>query len=133
MNRYTVRLGLLLLSLLILFAGWGYRQLQETAMEKQKEESRRTLQEIEEIETLKSLWNPKGMSQKVNTLKTILPSAKIKRFQKEKNRLKIKAISLEGRTLNRFLRKLGTLPLQIRTLTIRRQGSLYEMECQCKW
>jgi hypothetical protein len=133
MNRYTLRQGFLLFSLLLLIGGWIYRANQEKALQSRQLERQKILDEIQTIQRLKKLWGTKGLSSRIDRIKNGLPATKVKRFEKKRGRLRIHVADLEGRRLNQLLRELGNLPLRFDTLTIHRQGRLYEMECTCKW
>jgi hypothetical protein len=114
-------------------AGWAYRYTGERRLQQVREEVRSTAEEIGEITALKKRWESRGLERKLEALRKSLPAERIGSFRLEKRKLTLSLKGLEGRELNRFLSKLGGLPLRIDTLGIRRDGERYGLECRCKW
>lgn len=133
MRRVTFREGMLLLALAIALGGFLFKIGQQNALEKAQVEMQRTAAEIQETQALKKLWDSRKVAKRLGKLKGMLAGKTLERFELKRNRLKVKAKGLEGRTLNRFLGKIGALPVQIVSLEIARNGEKYGLECQCKW
>lgn len=119
--------GLLALSALV------YRQSQWHTLEKAWQESRKALGEIHETQALQRIWEPRGLAGKLQQLKSLLPANHVKRFALKSHQLELMIDGVDGQQLNRFLGRLGSLPVQITTLQILRAEHKYRLECRCKW
>jgi len=133
MKSIGFREGMLLLALSVALGGWLYKNSQRNAFEKLETDTRRAIAQIRETRALKQYWNSKGLTEKLKRIKQTVPAESFKRFEMKRSSVEILAEGLEGRTLNRFLGKLGALPLQVQRLDIERDGKKYRLECRCIW
>jgi len=124
---------MLLLALFTALGGWFYKNGQRNTLEELEAETRRAIAQIQETRALKQRWNSKGLAKKLERVQKTVPAERLKRFEIKQSVVEIRAEELEGRTLNRFLGKLGALPLQVQTLNIERAGKRYRLECRCIW
>ncbi len=99
----------------------------------QKEEIRQSIAQIEETAKLQKLWKAKRMKSRLNSIRSILSGSLIKQYKISRNKVEIKATSIDGKSLNRFMNKLASLPIQFNRLSISREGDNYSLECLCKW
>ncbi len=127
------KMAILLSAFLFAVAGYFYKFSIQKSLFDARIETETALTEIRQTRALKRLWNTRGLQEKINRLKASISPEQIRRFDHRNHRLTIELEKLEGRQLNRFLGKIGALPLQMEHLTIERVGRLYRMECRCKW
>jgi len=120
-------------ALVFMVAAGVFHLTQSRALEQTRQEVRQTRQELRETLALKSLWEARGIRDKLQELQKLLPEEKWESFRLKKRSLELSARRLSGRDLNRLMGKLGILPLQIRSLRITRENDDYRLECLCKW
>jgi hypothetical protein len=131
--RQLNREQVLIAALLFALAAWGYKSYEQRQARRASEQAVQTIREIRETAALRAFWSAKGLRKKIRQLKETLPSTVIKTFTIKRNKTVILLQEIDGRTLNRFLRRLGRLPVQFNTLSIRGNTGRYTLECQCKW
>ena len=129
LNREKVIIALLLFAL----GAWSFRNYEAHRAAQAEADAKRIIREIAETRALKNLWDGKGLGAKLLRLKTELPEKRVKAYEITKRKARIRIEGIEGRYLNRFLSRLGKLPVQFTDLSITRKAERYTMECRCKW
>lgn len=124
---------LLLVLLGILLGSWFYRSSRQTDLERSRTELAKAREEIREIQAMKTLWDRRDLGKKLDHLVHTLPKKEIKTFTRKRHRIDLVLDRVEGKRLNKFLRGLSALPIQIVSLSISRNEKLYRLECRCKW
>jgi hypothetical protein len=129
--RYKNEL-ILLGSIIFMLLSYNYKykiehQRYETAAKIQQDYA-----DIIKASNLQNIWSNKKSLQKTKELKALVSPSKVEWSQKSK-KLHIKYKSLNKNELNRVLNKLLNLPVQIKTIDIKRKDKVYNMELQCKW
>ncbi len=127
--------GFILLALLLLAAALLYRNHQLSALQKSSAEAAEMTSKIEDIATMKKLWqNNSRVPQKLHEIKTYLPAIKIKTLAIEKKKAHLLLEGLNGNELNRITGKyIASIPVQITEMSIQRDGLYYRLELRCKW
>ena len=133
MSRFGMREGAVAIALMLAIGSYLYQHSEKKQMIRVEKESKEALRLLHETEKLKKLWTRKDISLKLQQIRTFLPKETLKRFDLQNHKVHIVAKNIGGRLLNRFLGKMGALPLQIQTLDITREGEKYRLECRCKW
>ncbi len=126
-NELIVAASILLFLFAFLFA--HYRK--EAAIEGATA-SKTELSQIKEAAALRRVWHPKGLKKRIEKLKTFVPVGKLQ-WREKGTKLEIRLDAVDGRTLNRFVGKLLSLPVRIERLHMTRAGTSYRLECKCKW
>ena len=124
---------LLIASLLLFLAAWGFKGYEASRLNRIGNEARTTRQHLQETVALQKLWEAKGLGKKLSGIQSMIPQSERKKFLQKRRSLEIQTVGMGGRELNRLLGKLGALPLQFQRLTITRDKDRYSMECRCKW
>ena len=124
---------LLVAAFTFLLISWGFKTYEKHHLRQTQTKVQQTQQQIRETLALEQLWDSKGLDQRIEELKKLIPLNQQKKFLQKKRTLEISLNNLEGRKLNRFLGKLGALPIQVLTLSVNREKERYSLECRCKW
>ena len=133
LQRYRNEIILLIAVLFALFA-FIYKISANTYVKENRTEITKKISEINTILTLKKQWGGKGLGKKVQSLKTVVNTSKVKSFNKKSKKLIASYVGLTGNELNKVTNKLINLPVQITNLTIQQSSkNQYTMEFTCKW
>lgn len=117
---------------LLMLAALLFRQVELGAQETEAKEMQNALMQMKEVVVLKTVWNPKNLSKKVKGLQNIAPSSKVKWTQKKK-KVSASYSGLNVTELNRLLKMVLNLGVQIKTFEIKKENALYNVELTCKW
>ncbi len=115
-----------------MLSGYIYKNSQINSQAEGAVNSQKSLSQIENVISLKKLWSDKKTTKNIKKLKTIVAKSKVKWSRKNK-KLKASFSELSARELNKVLTKLSNIPVQIKTLNIKKTASSYSVEFQCKW
>ena len=124
---------MLIASFLFMLSGLYYSWSKNSNLDEHAKEIAKTEAEITQILNYKSSWEQKGIKRKVERLRNILNSQTIKEYKVGHKKAYIKLRDTDIKTINRFLVKLSSLPIQFITLDVSASGDKYSMECRCKW
>jgi len=91
-----------------------------------------SLQELKEVIALKKVWGDKKTTKKVDKLKTIVSSSKVK-WSKKSKKLTASFLNLSDQELNRIIVKIMNLAVEIQKLEVKKLGASYQVEFKCKW
>lgn len=109
-----------------------YKQGQVNAQEDQTREIQSTLNEIREVVELKEVWASNNLSKKVNGLKTVASEQKVQWNQKS-TKLTASYKGLTVNELNKLVKVLLNLGIEINVLEVKRDNAFYDVELKCKW
>jgi len=133
LQRYKNELILLLTILFALFA-FLYKLSANTDVQENQLIIQNQVAEINTISNLKEQWSSKKITNKVNSLKSIMPTLKVKTFNKKSKKLIASYVDLTANELNTVTNKLINIPVQIVTLDINKNAkNQYTLEFTCKW
>jgi len=90
------------------------------------------LQALKEVIALKKVWGDKKTTKKVDKLKTIVSSSKVK-WSKKSKKLTASFLNLSNQELNRVIVKIMNLAVEIQKLEVKKLGTSYQVEFKCKW
>lgn len=120
------------ISLLLLLAGIGYKQMQTSARVDMAKSIQASVSEFQELVALKKRWGDKRTTAKVEKLKTLVPASKVQ-WQKKGKKLTVSYKGLDSKELNKVVTTLLNLAVQIDHLQIVEQNGNYDLELKCKW
>jgi hypothetical protein len=132
MRRLTPIEMVLIGSFLFMLFGLIFSWSKNSALNDYSADMTKIESEINQITNYKRSWDQKGINRKVDRLKSLV-SSNIKEWRVSRKKAFIKIEGVEIKSLNRFLVKLSSLPIQFITLDIDSDGDKYSMECRCKW
>ncbi len=133
LQRYKNEL-ILLLTLLFVLVAFIYKISAHTYVKENQIKINQDIAQMTNIINLKKQWGGKGISKKVQTLKTIVPTSKVKYFKKAPKKLSASYKGLTTNELNKITNKLINLAVQINQLKIQKKSkNNYIMEFICKW
>jgi hypothetical protein len=131
LTRYKNEL-ILLGSIVFLVISYSYKHSIEQKAYESTTKSQQEYKDIIKAYNLQTIWANKKVVKRIKQLKMVVPSSKVEWSQKAK-KLSAKYRGLNKDELNIVLNKLLNLPVQIKTLNIKRSDQIYSMELQCKW
>jgi len=120
------------ISLLLLVVAFSYKHIQVSNHNNASAGAAMELQELQDVIALKKIWGDKNIGKKVEKLKTLVSSSKVT-WHKEGKKLNVAFHGLDAQEFNRLIAKIMNLPVEIKTLQIRNEGSEYHVEFKCKW
>ena len=126
-NELIVLASLLLLVMAIIF-----KNVRVSSAIEGSHNISRSVNELKDIVDLKKRWADKTTNKKVDKLKSVVSSSKLKWIKKTK---KLTAIytNLNSKELNKVVTTLLNLTVQIDKLEIKQTGTTYGVELKCKW
>jgi len=131
MNKYRYEF-LIITSLIILVFSIGYKNMKLSSGVENIQETRESILEFKELIILKKRWGDKKIFKKVDILKKIVPSSKVK-WQKKSRKLSVSYNKLSSKELNKVVTKILNLAVEIVQMDITRDDKIYNMEFKCKW
>ena len=126
-NEIIAGAGIALFLVALLFAHYRKAHFYTAAQETKAE-----IAEIKEAAALQRVWRPKGVSKRVEKLKTIVDSSKVK-WRMGRTKLEATFSGLSGAEADKIVGKLLSLPVRIERLLFTKTGNTYRLECTCKW
>ncbi len=130
-KRYQNEL-IVLMAFLFMFMGYMYKHAQVTAQQEALGNAKMALEEIKEVIALKKIWSDKKTTQKINRLKTLIPSEKV-RWSKKSKKVTASYKGLTDKELNTLVTKILNLPIAIKKLDIQNVDGSYDLEFKCQW
>jgi hypothetical protein len=115
-----------------MFVAFLYKNGQLSSQTEGTANSQHAVSEFKEIVALKKIWADKKIPKKVEKLKELIPSSKVKWSKKSR---KVTAVydELSSKELNKLISKILSLAVVIIQLDIEKTGSTYHVEFKCKW
>jgi len=130
-KRYQNEL-IVLGAFLFMFSMYLYKQHAISSQSGERNDVTQTIEEIKEVVALKKIWADKKISKKVENLKTLVPSSKVK-WSKKSRKVTALYTGLRPSELNKLTSKILNTPVVIDNLDIQKTGSSYRVEFKCKW
>jgi len=133
LQRYKNELILLATLLFALFA-FIYKSSANSDFKRNKVDIQNQIAEIGAINKYKTQWDGKNISNKIKILKSVVPSSKVKSFQKKSKKLLASYQNLSGKEVTKVTNKLLNIPVQITKLQIvESTKNQFSLELTCKW
>ena len=126
-NELIVGLGFFVMIVALL-----YKQGKINTQEEQAMQMQRSINEIKEVVALKEIWDNKTFSKKVREFQTVAPQSKVKWSQKG-TRVTASYKELTPDELNKLVKKVLNLGVEINVFEVKKEGKLYSVELICKW
>jgi len=133
MNLMRYKNELMLLgSVLFMLISYAYKYHNESKIQEDMIKVQKETDELIEANSLQKLWANKTISQRLNSLQSIVPSNKLV-WNKKGKKLNMKLSNLNAKELNKVLSKISNIAVQIESIDIKRHDKEYDMEVRCKW
>ncbi len=123
---------IVVISFLFLIFAIIYKNIQVSGKLEDKSEIKQSINEFKELIVLKKRWADKSTSKKIEKLKNITSSSKLK-WSKKGKKLSASYNDLNSKELNRVVTVLLNLPVEIQQLNIKNSDLTYSVELKCKW
>ena len=120
-------------ALLILIASIAFDISQRRAYYQNQAKVQKEIDEIKSIAAMQKLWKAKGIKSKINRILNSIPANKRKNVKISRSKAELNLSNLSDRELNKVLSKLAMLPIEFKSLNIKRDNQNYSMECLCVW
>jgi hypothetical protein len=119
-------------ALLIMLFAYIYKHNQVSTHAQEAKTVQHTIEELKEVVALKKIWADKKISNKVETLHTLVPAEKVK-WSKKSKKLTANYSELGANELNKLTTKVLNLPVTISLFDVLKTGTNYKVELKCKW
>jgi len=130
-KRYQNEL-IALIAFVFMLAAYGYKTAQVSSQAQSIAAAKHSVEEIQEVISLKKIWADTKTSKKVEKLQTLVPAFKITWSNKNK-RVTASYKNLTATELNTLVTKILNVPVEIEKLKIQKVASSYDVEFKCKW
>ncbi|MBD3790400.1 MAG: hypothetical protein IE885_08605 [Campylobacterales bacterium] len=131
LKRYHNEL-ILVFGILFLLLGWGYKHYQLSSQKEDAATFSKSINAFREIVALQKIWGNKDIAKRVDKLQTTVPASKVK-WSKSGKKLTAVFDNLTAGEMNSLVNKLMNLAVEIEKLQISHSGTVYHVECACKW
>ncbi len=131
LNRYRNEL-IVLVSFILMLSAFFYKNSQIDKQAQQLFEMKHSVKDFKEIIALKRIWGDKGLSKKIDKLKSIVPVSKVS-WSKKGKKLTAHYSNLTPKELNKLVTRAMNLAVQIISFKITRSGDTFNVEFKCKW
>ncbi len=130
-KRYQNEL-IALMAFVFMLVAYGYKTAQVSSQAQSLAEARHSLEEVQEVISLKKIWDDTRTGKKVERLQTLVPSSKIT-WNSQNKKVTASYKNLTAAELNTLVTKILNVPVEIQALKIRKVASSYDVEFKCKW
>jgi len=130
-KRYQNEL-IVLAAFVLMFGGYLYKQSSSSSQVSDLSSTQSEISQIKEVIALRKIWSDKKITKKVDDLRKIVSSSKVKWSSKSK-KLTASYKGLNDGELNKLVTKILNLPVEIKKLNIQKTASAYNVEFKCKW
>ena len=120
-------------ALLILIASIAFDISQKRAYYQNQAKVQKDIDEIKSVAAMQRLWKAKGIKSKINRILNLIPANKRKNVKLSRSKAQLNLSNLSDRELNKVLSKLAMLPIEFKSLNIKRENQNYSLECLCVW
>ena len=120
-------------ALLILIASIAFDISQKRAYYQNQAKVQKDIDEIKSVAAMQKLWKAKGIKSKINRILNSIPANKRKNVKISRSKAQLNLSNLSDRELNKVLSKLAMLPIEFKSLNIKRDNQNYSLECLCVW
>lgn len=130
-KRYQNEL-IVLIAFLFMLGAYGYKMAQVSSQAQNLAEAKHSVEEIQEVISLKRIWADTKTSKKVEKLQTLVPASKIK-WSSQNKKVAASYKNLTAAELNTVVTKILNVAVEIEKLKIQKVASSYDVEFKCKW
>ncbi len=130
-KRYQNEL-IALIAFVFMLGAYGYKTAQVSSQAQSIAAAKHSVEEIQEVVSLKKIWADPKTSKKVEKLQTLVPASKVKWSNKNK-KVTASYKNLTATELNTLVTKILNVPVEIQKLKIQKVASSYDVEFKCKW
>ncbi len=130
-KRYQNEL-IALIAFVFMLAAYGYKMAQVSSQAQSIAAAKHSVEEIQEVVSLKKIWADPKTSKKVEKLQMLVPASKVKWSNKNK-KVTASYKNLTATELNTLVTKILNVPVEIQKLKIQKVASSYDVEFKCKW
>jgi len=123
---------LLAAALLLALISFVYKTGQHTEMALENQRMAQEAVLLQEIVSLKKIWADKRIAKKLESVRSLVPSSKVK-WEKKGRKLTVTFKDLQPAEVNKIVTKLLNIPVQIEKMKVAKEGENYKMEIRCKW
>ena len=124
---------IVVVSAIILLGSIAFDISQRRAYYNNQAKVQKDIDEIKNVAALQKLWKAKGIKSKLNRILNSIPSSKKQNVKISRSKVELNLKNLSDRELNKVLSKLAMLPIEFKSLNIKRDNQNYSMECLCVW
>jgi len=122
-----------ILALLFAIFSWFWAKSERELLNKVNKETLLVISKVDETLALKRFWSGKGIKERILRIKNSIPNSMLKSFTIKRRQVKMRVVNLDAKRLNSLIKAIGRLPIQIKSLNIKKQDKSYILECSCKW
>ncbi len=130
-KRYQNEL-IALIAFVFMLGAYGYKTSQVSSQAQSLAAAKHTVEELQEVISLKKIWDDTRTTKKVEKLQTLVPASKVK-WSNQNKKVTASYKSLTARELNTLVTKILNVPVEIQTLKVQKADSSYDVEFKCKW
>ncbi|UPT77581.1 hypothetical protein MN086_00140 [Sulfurovum sp. XGS-02] len=130
-KRYQNEL-IALIAFVFMLGAYGYKTAQVSSQAQSLASARHAIAEVQEVISLKKIWDDARTGKKVERLQTLVPSSKVT-WSSQKKKVTASYKTLTAAELNTLVTKILNVPVEIQSLKIRKVASSYDVEFKCKW
>ncbi len=130
-KRYQNEL-IALIAFVFMLGAYGYKTAQVSSQAQSIAAAKHSVEEIQEVVSLKKIWADPKTSKKVEKLQMLVPASKVKWSNKNK-KVTASYKNLTATELNTLVTKILNVPVEIQKLKIQKVASSYDVEFKCKW
>ena len=130
-KRYQNEL-IALVAFVFMLGAYGYKTAQVSSQAQSLAAAKHSVAEIQEVISLKKIWDDTRTGKKVEKLQTLVPASKVT-WSDQNKKVTASYKNLTAAELNTLVTKILNLPVEIQKLKIQKVASSYDVEFKCKW
>ena len=130
-KRYQNEL-IALIAFVFMLGAYGYKTSQVSSQAQSLAAAKHSVAELQEVISLKKIWDDTRTTKKVERLKTLVPASKVK-WSNQNKKVTASYKNLTAAELNTLVTKILNVPVEIQTLKVQKVASSYDVEFKCKW
>ncbi len=130
-KRYQNEL-IALIAFVFMLGAYGYKTTQVSSQAQSLAAAKHSVAELQEVISLKKIWDDTRTTKKVERLQTLVPASKVK-WSNQNKKVTASYKNLTAAELNTLVTKILNVPVEIQTLKVQKVASTYNVEFKCKW
>ncbi len=130
-KRYQNEL-IALIAFVFMLGTYGYKTTQVSSQAQSLAAAKHSVEELQEVISLKKIWDDTRTTKKVERLQTLVPASKVK-WSNQNKKVTASYKNLTAAELNTLVTKILNVPVEIQTLKVQKVASTYNVEFKCKW
>ncbi len=130
-KRYQNEL-IALIAFVFMLGAYGYKTSQVSSQAQSLAAAKHSVAELQEVISLKKIWDDTRTTKKVERLQTLVPASKVK-WSNQNKKVTASYKNLTAAELNTLVTKILNVPVEIQTLKVQKVASTYNVEFKCKW